>query len=249
MTSVDTIIETVLSEMPLDLVIYAVEVVDGDYKVYTENTFYFKLNSVLTISGVEYTVVDFTINQYLTLSGASAPVNGSYPIPAPTYIYGKYKEVNKEISRLQDISIMPLIWRFDIQTRTTPAARDSINESEGNVRLFFNATNNPENYTTETDYNNVLNPLNSFIEYFLRYLQRNNRVNKTSSITSTYYSKFVNGGTGTTTDDGQRVFNKNVSAIEVNFPLSIIKSLVCTPRVIPIVEGEGFSSGFSDGFN
>ena len=110
------------------------------------------------------------------------------------------------------------------------------------------ATNNPKKYTTESDYDNVLNPLNALADTFLTALARSNRVNTINGVTRINYSKFTNGGNSTTNDAGQKVFNKNISAVEVTVPLNIIKDFTCRVREIPVVDGNGFDTGFDSGF-
>jgi hypothetical protein len=248
MTSVDSIVESVIDSMTLDLDVYAVTVISGNYKLWATNTHYLGKNSIITLSAVDYTVVSFVQNSYLIVSGASSPAPGTYALRKPQYIYGKYLQVQQEIGKKHDKDILPMIWRFDLASRTSPTARDSVNESEGSSRFFFMATNNPKEYTTESDYDNVLNPLNSLADTFLTALGRNNRVNTINGVTRVNYSKFTNGGNSTTTDTSQKVFNKNISAVEVTVPLNIIKDFTCRVREIPLVDGNGFSIGFSTGF-
>jgi len=248
MTSVDSIVESVIDSMSLDLNVYAVEVIDGNYKLWATNTHYLGENSIITLLEVNYTVVSFVQNTYLIVSGASAPIIGTYALKKPQYIYGKYLQVQQEISKKHDKDILPMIWRFDLASRTSPTARDSVNESEGSSRFFFIATNNPKKYTTESDYDNVLNPLNALADTFLTALARSNRVNTINGVTRINYSKFTNGGNSTTNDASQKVFNKNISAVEVTVPLNIIKDFTCRVREIPVVDGNGFDTGFDSGF-
>ena len=249
-STLDQVIQEVLALMPMSIDIYAVEVVDGNYKCYCLNTYYLTVNSRITLNSVDYKVESFAQDEYLILSGSVSPPLNIYSIPNLTYKWGRFNQVNVELGKKNDIDIMPMLWRFDLEPRTDLSLTDSINNSEGSTRLFFINTTDIEAYTTEVDYNNVLNPMQGYIRSFLSYLKRHRLVGKLGTSVQIKHPKFLIGGNSVGKDESKYVFNKKISAIELTISLPIRKDLTCQTKFIPVVEGKSFGSAFnSDAFN
>lgn len=240
-STLDSIVQEVLDSSPLNLNIYAIEVIDEGYKCWCFNTHYLTLNSTITLSSVDYKVAEISQNTYVTLEGDSAPAQGSNPIPQMTYKWGRFNQVNLEISK--DNSAIPMIWRFDLQDRTVNYD-DNINASEGQARFFFIQTTNFQGYTTEFDYNYILNPLQSYVDNFVEDLSNHRLIGKLTTASRIKHPKFLTSNGAVGKDTSTNVFDRYVSAIELTINLPIRKDLTCRTRFIPVVEGEGFNIGF-----
>tara|TARA_R110001606_G_scaffold93417_4_gene207480 strand:- start:3072 stop:3821 length:750 start_codon:yes stop_codon:yes gene_type:complete len=247
-STLDEIIADVLESMPMKLDIYAVQLAGSDFKCWTTNTFYLTDNSPLILNGVEYKVDSFSQDEYIILKGASSPFKGVYNIPNLKYVWGRFNQVNIETARKKSSNILPMLWRFDLESRTVNLD-DNANASTGNTRLFFIQTSNFESYQTKTDYTKVLNPLEAYSTLFIKYLKKHRLVGKLSSATMIKHPKFLTSNGSVGKEENSNVFDRYVSAVELTISLPIRVDMSCKTRFIPVSEGRAFSQGFDEGYS
>ena len=69
----------------------SVTVVNGDYKLFVDNTYYLTINKTVTINGVDYLIKDFELNEWLLLSGNVQPPIQPFTIKSPKFVHGTPK--------------------------------------------------------------------------------------------------------------------------------------------------------------
>ena len=244
---VSTLINEVVSGLDLQLNIYNVSIVPAGYLCYVDSTQYLNTNRKLVIDGVTYTVVSFEHNVSVTLRGDTIPDVGSHTLANPYFTHGKLKAVNAELSSLDPVSVIPLIWMFELQPRTQPSEIDTIIESTGTVKMFFMATANYQDFTTQQHYLECINPMNNLVNAVKQGIIEHKRSGIVFEGLRMNHAKFTTGG-GATASDENDVLPLFISGIELELTLPITQDLSCPTRVIPASEGKGFDSGFDSGF-
>ena len=250
-STLDTIIQECIDNVNPTLSVYAVEVIsEGVFKLWATNTYYLTVNYNLTLGGDLYIVTDFLQDTWVQVERkdhVNSPAVLDYQLDDPLYIWGRFNQVNVEIKGKKEYGFKPFIWRFDLEPRTINYG-DEMNISVGNTRLFFAYPTNVKKYTTSTDYTNVLDPLQGYVNQFITQLKKHRLVGRLTTSTNIKHPKFLTSNGSVGNEETSFVFGKYISAVEVTINFPIRRDLTCRTRFIPVVEGNGFSSGFSDGF-
>lgn len=91
------VIENLVSELILKLKITNVVVnPNGSYTVSVCKTYYLQEKMPIVIGGIAYTVGHIEIDESIILTGISAPVVGSYDLPAPNFRHGTISMAGSE---------------------------------------------------------------------------------------------------------------------------------------------------------
>ncbi len=67
-STLDQIIQEVVEAVPMQLKVYAVEIIDDTFKLWTTNTFFLTKNFQVTLDGDVYTVIDFSQDEYIVVT-------------------------------------------------------------------------------------------------------------------------------------------------------------------------------------
>ena len=89
----------VVSQMTPVITLTSIETIAGTpvkYKLFSCNTQWITINDKITIDGVVYKVVSFVQDEYLIVTGASAPVQLYFQLTAPTFEHGTHRRVSGE---------------------------------------------------------------------------------------------------------------------------------------------------------
>jgi len=225
MIQVKTVLAQILSELSLNLVINSVtDNGDSTYTLSVESTQYLNQKMVFDIDSVEYTVIDFTLNESLTISGASAPTTGIKTLPSPTFVHGKYKAVNKQLQQRQPEDYLPLVWMYELLPRTEPDDPLSSIDTEGDVRLYFCMSSNWADWDSSEHYDQVFDPLTNVIDAFVSRLKSSPLIGELGTIERTNHAKFSTGGFSISGNQENAILPAYISAIEVLVDLPILTS-------------------------
>jgi hypothetical protein len=245
---VATLLKEAINNLNLKLNVYAVVLVDGNYKAYCDSTHYIKDKMSVVLDGVSYKVVSFELNKTVTLKGSAAISVKSYNLESPFFTHGKLKAVNDELSQAgRKVKISPFIWMFELQPRTRPSEVDTVLDSTGSVKLFFMADSDFKNYTTAEHYKQVIDPMNNLVNSFINSLKDNKRTGLVFETLRLNHAKFTTGG-GETASDERSVLGRYLSGIELEITIPIMMDFLCKTRNYPKIDGASFNSGFNAGF-
>ena len=79
---------------------------DGTYTLTTGSTHYLHKgsNSLLTIDGNEYEILEVVINQSVKVKGSVIPVASTFNLPVPYFFHGTIRQTNTELSEELDMA-------------------------------------------------------------------------------------------------------------------------------------------------
>jgi len=241
------IIEQIVSEMTPDFVIGSkITNPDGTYTLTTTNTYWLHANQDIVIGGNKYTIVDFIINESITIKDINSvgePVATVFAIPAPLFIHGKTVKASKELAEQKDVFLrLPFIWLYEVLSETTIIDRLNPWGLESTPIIYFMDEAQSENWTSADHKVQILDPVRQMMEYFMFVVESNRAFYRKPDSYDTEaranWGKFV-------TDKGAvgRFFHDQLSGHKLDFELVASKK-ACDPRSEgdPCVLGVGVST-------
>jgi hypothetical protein len=181
----------------------------------------------IDISATIYTVEEVVNDVSITINATSTPVNNVITIPNPFFYSGTIVQTNEELAQddknVGDRTPMAYLFR-DINDTFLPP--DSAIERETPIRLFFLNEENFEDFTSEVNSEEVLEPMRQMAYYFVEHvLERSKLIGKIDEDYSIRdYSKF---GTENASGYTNNIFNDKYSGVELNITLPIKKDYTC----------------------
>lgn len=203
----------------------------SQYKLSTENTLYLRTEKQVTIDGVVYRVVDFSINSYVTVAakdGSDTPVTASsFDINPPLFLWGNPKMVSAELDvrkKNKSTQIYPYIWLVDIHNTSGTTSPSAAVKRTPNFTLLFLDSIKYEKWTIEDHYDQDVYPLNNYLDYFFAILESRRDLFETDDIDWTSVN-VVNFG-DYVIDKGmqERILTDNCTGISLQINLPIIQN-------------------------
>lgn len=207
----------------------------GSYTIETCNTFYLNVGKTFTIDAVEYTIIDFELNESITFTGASIPDVETFDIDPPKFVYGTPKFVNIELSKMgKSARKYPFIWAIEItntEHNDSPSARI---KATPNFNLLFLDEVDKSRWTIQDHYDNAIDAQANEVDYIIRVLKRRKDLFETEDLTheTTNHANFgeyiVNRGYD------RKILSDDVSGVQCFLRLPYIVD-VCNSCEAPIV--------------
>ena len=227
----------VVSQMTPVITLTSIETIAGTpvkYKLFSCNTQWVTINDKITIDGVVYKVVSFVQDEYLIVTGPSAPVQLYLQLPAPTFEHGTHRRVSSE--RVKKAAskriITPMIYALPVKGKTRPSI-DSMYGFSGKVRFFCLTTFDKNgDATIATQQKNVVNPMSALVRYFIQKFEE--RLDLFEEIQEVFQDDFMDFGDPAIWGAKERIFEEFLSGVGVNFDLNIYSQDECctdTPAV------------------
>lgn len=200
----------------------------GVYKLNTDCTWWLNNQCQITIDGNEYTIIEFVLNEYITVESigvAVEPTVSSFDIPAPTYLHGTLKMAANEVDAVNDKdTIYPMIYLHEVLRDVKNTDDESMIDRETELRLFFIGTVETE-WITEDHYTNLIDPIGNLISLFLYKL----KWNKLFADDLTYnliplVNISIDG------EQNESLFDCNLSGIEMKLSAQIREDLSCEQK-------------------
>lgn len=201
--------------------------VDGDnFKLETECTWWLSINCDIVIDNKPYTIVSFLINDHIIVSGPSIPVVNSFAVPVPEFLNGTLKMAREEVTAEPDKELVfPLVYLKEIIKDDEEDDDESMIDREADLRLFFIASADTENWLTDDHYENVIDPMQSMVSLFKAKV----KVNKLFVDNAKYNSLPLNN-ISVDEDQNKSLFDTNLSGIELRFFAQIREDLSCVSK-------------------
>lgn len=227
----------IVDQMTPVITLTSIETIAGTpvkYKLFSCNTQWVTINDKITIDGVVYRVVSFVQDEYLIVTGASAPVQLYFQLPAPTFEHGTHRRVSTERVKksASKRTITPMIYALPIKGKTRPSI-DSMFGFSGKVRFFCLTTFDKNGDSTiATQQKNIVNPMSALVRYFIQKFEE--RLDLFEEIKEVFQDDFMDFGDPTIWGAKERIFEEFLSGVGVNFDLNIYSQDECctdTPAV------------------
>jgi len=214
----------VVSQMTPVINLTQIETIAGTptkYKLYSCNTEWITLKDNITIDGVVYRVVDFVQNEYLIVTGSTAPVQLYFQLSAPTFEHGTHRRVNNERSKKASSkrTITPMIYMLPAKGKMKTAI-DSMYGFNGKLRFFYLSTYDEKGDSTiETQQRNVVNPMSALVRYFFKKVD--DRRDIFEEVDEVQQDDFMDFGDPAVWGSKERIFDEYLSGVGTNSDFKI----------------------------
>lgn len=211
----------------------------GQYKLNTDNTLYLRTLKKVIIDAVEYKVVDFNINSFITveaLSGDVPVVASSFEATTPLFVWGNPQMVSEElVKRIKNKTIVwPYIWAVEISNTQRNLNPASAVKSTPSFNLFFLDSTNEVNWTIEDHYEQDIYPLNNYLDFFTGLLKSRRDLFDTDSITYNQINHVNFGDYIVDKGNEEKILNDNVTGIQLQidipFTIDVCDDIVVTSK-------------------
>lgn len=237
MSDIYTLIGThVVAEMTPVINLTQIETIAGTpvkYKLYTCETQWITYLTEITIDGVVYTVREFVEDEYIIVTGASAPVQLFFQLDAPDYQHGAHRKVNSERQKKEKNKqlITPMVYM--LPTKNRGGKYDSLYSFDGKLSFFFLHTFDASgDATIDTQQVNVVNPMSKMAKYFiLKYSERRDIFEEI--LDEIEEDDHMDFGDPAVWGNKEKIFNENLSGVGINFDSQVYKSSGCCGTDIP----------------
>jgi len=256
MRSATQVIREVIEGMQLDIYIRGAEILDGSYKFYADYTYYLAPGLIITIGGNEYTIEEISIDNYFICTGDAGLGVGTYTIRNPYFNHGKYLQYVAEFrnkfngaAAAVEYESAPFVYNVETQPRTQPTEKDSIIDSEGDMRFIIYNSEKVNERSIEETTTDILQPLHRWIDEFEKALEASYSIHDIGTVVRTDHRLITTNGDETDSDRGETLFNGQYSGVEFIMNVQIKINLDCPVRDLPpLPEGDAYSDGYSDGY-
>jgi hypothetical protein len=222
----------------LKLQIQAFRVDDTDvsdqWKVFVDRTWYLNDGRQFVMNDNLYKVVSFSPNEFLIVEGVQRPQPTIFQLPDLYFKRGKYAKLMEELALEDDDSnyntFVYLKEPFQISYLQN---WDSAINYETTVQLIFCSVSNFQDFTTEEDYRQVINPMNEIIDAFVSELRFDTRFAPLrNSGQRTNHSKITTISQPRQVE-GELFIGRYYSGVLLQIPLRVYKDFCTPPRFVP----------------
>lgn len=179
----------------------------------------------VTINGNEYTVLDVVNNTSVTVSGSVLPPVGTFQVYAPFFYHGTILATKSELDNEPNHKEKyPLVYLLERIQEKFIADEESAIEREVNLRMFFLANSDPEQWSTDDHYAKVIKPMKNLAEKFVDACKAASNIESIGDYTVISHVKF-----GEYVEKGtiKKIFSESSGGVELQIPISFLKP-VCS---------------------
>jgi len=178
----------------------------------------------------QFRVINVIPNKEVTVEvivpGSVLQVGQPLSIPRPTYFHGTVRNTNAELLKIKDgTQKYPMIYCLEVFNEVFTGDPELSKERDSSLRLFFLGSNNYKDWITEDHYQKVIIPLRNMVDSFVSYVNNGEGFAELEPYTTVNH---VNFGTFAADNGNLKwLLDGNISGIELDITLPILKSLTC----------------------
>lgn len=205
---------------------------DNTYTLFTNNTSYLAPNMVINIGVNSYKVLNndlypFNFNNSFTIEGSVDPSGTLEIFLGPLkYFHGTVIDTKGVLNKINiSTDKLPMIYLLEV-------LKDKFNndvnlrvDRVSDLRLFFLSETDENNWTTDQHYEYSIKPMRNVVYNFIESLNKNAGIGEFDDYVAINHVKFgvVIPDKGHT----RRVFDDNLSGVELVISLPILKGKIC----------------------
>lgn len=191
-------------------------------------TFYLTISKQVTIGGLVYKIVDFTLNQSLIVQGVNhttAPTATSFTIASPKFRHGTPKMVNAEHTKEKtENGKYPFIWLVEINTIDNDAAFSAVVTKTMATELMFLTDNDKPNWLINDHYINSIYPMLNEAEFIMKAIKaRVDLFGEEVDYSTTNHPNF--GEYLTNKGYTEQIISDNVSGVQLSMDLPFVAEI------------------------
>lgn len=208
--------------------IHSITDVDGVYTVGTCNTHYINKYRIILVNGIEVKVTSFIKDESFSFSfptGVEIPDTiTEIKIKPFHFFYGTTTSASAEVSKIKNIKDkVPFVWLYAVYSDIVDR---SLNKTlkESRIKLFALDQCNYKDWLDIDHHNNVIVPLNEYLNGLLEHLEKYKGVREIGSVENTgraNFGRYVNEG------HVEKIFDENLSGVQSDIEIKYLVNKKC----------------------
>lgn len=183
------------------------------------------------IDSVKFKVIDFELNQWISVKGEIPPTATTFIIPAPHFFNGTPMQVQNVLANIRDWKDkLPMVYLLEVIREQRFNSRTNKLDRISDLRIFFLMSSNFEDWDISQHYDLAINPMDNFVNDFIETLRLNNSVGEFDDYETinranfgVYISK-PSKRSGKYEDNITKLIDENVSGVELRLNLPVKKN-------------------------
>lgn len=203
-------IKAIINGIDCNIVVSSVEASGSNWKLISSNTKWATYGKLL--SGKK--IVDFVLNEYITIQSVTAPTPGTFTLPIPYFFSGTFLETNIELTKTKSsANKLPMIY-LHMNAPENYYDQESTIDFESDCAIYFMVDCNVKDWLRNDHLENAIKPMKQLARGFYRSLLDYSKTNAANTITKIEndYARF-----GKVSWEGinRAIFNDNMSGTEM----------------------------------
>ena len=233
MTNLVDIIQFIINQINLNLEVSSVV---GDKLFVCETTLHLTVTKVVIIDGLEYTVTDFSLNEWVQVEplGHSTPVPSDTIVmiaPGITFLHGDPYSTNAEYLQLSTatLSKTPFIWLLE-SYEYDDLPRDSSIELSFDARLFFLDWANEPKWLNNDHNKYAIKPMQNLQKAFINVINRDFNFKTLESVKSIVRPRFgvTIKGQGNEAQPKEKIIDEDLSGVDSKMKIEVYDTSSCS---------------------
>ena len=222
------ILETYLSELDIDQVISSSEISGGDTLISVPKNFYARKGLAVTVNGIDYTIKDVDSNGNIVIDPEVADLRGKIlTLQSLFYFHGTPIMQNEEFSYISDTqNKSPMLYVIEPISDISENDPESRIDRESTCVICFLDDANFKDWTTDDYYDEAINGMREFAEYFVDQMKNDGKFGLIRNVTYLNRAKF---GIYTENKGAVRnILDEHLSGVEVRLTIPVNKIFNCS---------------------
>jgi hypothetical protein len=222
MREVVTILKYLIDNLPRTIDITSItDNLNGTFKLNTCNTLYARALYTITIGATTYTIKAVEINKSITIESADPIVATIGTLQNIGFHSGTLMDIDNERGSAKRVNqeITPFVWNKEPFRITLNKSYDRPEYGSADITLYVMGECDPQNMLTDNHRHEVIYPMENYAITLLNYI--NERVDLFYNLEDVRMVEMVNVGSSGKNGNIERLFDENLSGVEMNFTLKM----------------------------
>jgi len=231
MFTIVTFIKDIVESLTFTENVSNITISGGETQFDTCKTHHVTKGNYITINSIEYKVVDFELNTWISVKGAVPLPFTQYTINAPNFFNGTPMQVQNVLANIREWrEKLPMVYLLEVIREQRFNSRTDKMERISDLRLFFLMASNFQDWDISQHYDLAIEPMDNFVNDFILALHNNSRVgefNEYETINRANFGVYISKPdkrSGKYEDNITKLIDENVSGVELRINLPITKN-------------------------
>ena len=199
---------------------------NGTYTLTTCNTLHARAKRTITINDVVYPITNVVLNESITVESDEPIVIMEGTLEVFGFHSGTLIDTDNERGSAArvDQRVTPFLWLREPFTTVLDRNRETDKYGDADVTLYFMDECDPQNMLSDNHRHEVIYPLENFALNFIKYVE--SRIDLFYDLTTVRVTELINVGTRGSNGNFERLFDENLSGIEMTLSLPLKNNCV-----------------------
>lgn len=221
------LLEPIINTIDNSIIINSiVDLTGGKYTLNICNTKWITIGATVTIGANEYKVIDFILNESVTVTGTVLPVLLTFNISIPFKFAGTIIATNEELSNINFTwKKFPMVYLHEIVREKHNNNPELKLDRDSECDLYFLVDSNNPKWLTKDHKKYAINPMRSLLFALIDALNKSKQVGLIDSYDVFDHAKF--GVYFADKGHTKKIFNDDLSGTQLRITIPFLKGIDC----------------------